>query len=639
MQWIIDLIIRAFLRVLERLAVFTRRQKRLTVLAIDLVLLAQSVWMAYSLRIGEWAFWNDPIFIFGGAALAVMLPTFVLCGVYNTIFRYAGVGMLRTLVRAFLIYTIVLAAVFSVYGITTVPRTLGLLQPMLFFILVAASRILIRALIVDVLERKKFGGDVRRVIIYGAGRFGQQLASSMRNDPQFLLVGYVDDDRRLRGQRLDGYSVWWTDDLNKLIDKHLISDIFLAIPSAGRKRRREILRNLSDLNVTVQTLPSMSEIVEGDVSFNDIRPLEIEDLLGREPVKPNELLLGRTIIGKTVMVTGAGGSIGSELCRQIVKIGARKLILFEVSEYALYAIHQELTKKIAAEGRQGIELVPVLDSIQSYERLRQVLGAGDVDTIYHAAAYKHVPLVEANPVAAVRNNIIGTRTLVKAAAEAGVSDFILISTDKAVRPTNVMGASKRGAEQIVQAQAAESNTTRFSMVRFGNVLGSSGSVVPLFRRQIEAGGPITLTHKDVTRYFMTIPEAANLVIQAGGLASGGEVFVLDMGKPIRIFDLAQLMVRLSGLTVRDAAHPDGDIEIVEVGLRPGEKLYEELLIGDDPQPTNHARILKAMEGCLSREELDALVARLQETDDAGVVIALLHEIVPEFEHNRDNEAA
>jgi len=639
MQRIIDVLIGTLVQMLEQLAVFTRRQKRLTVLLIDLMLLAQSIWMAYSLRVGEWAFYNEPILKFAGAALAVMLPTFFLCGVYNTIFRYAGVGMLRTLVRAFLIYTVVLGTVFTVFGITTVPRTLGLLQPMLFFILVAASRIVIRALIVDVLERYKFGGDVRRVLIYGAGRSGQQLASSMRNDPQFYLVGYVDDDRRLDGQRLDGLKVRGTDDLEKLIERYRVTDIFLAIPSAGRKRRRGILKNLSDLSVVVQTLPSVAEMVEGNVSFNDIRPLEIEDLLGREPVAPNELLLGRTIVGKTVMVTGAGGSIGSELCRQIITIGARKLILFEVSEYGLYAIHQELTKAIAAEGRTGPELVPVLDSIQSDERLQEILSVQAVDTVYHAAAYKHVPLVEANPVAAVRNNILGTGAVVKAAAAAKVADFILISTDKAVRPTNVMGASKRGAEQIVQAHAAQNTGTRFSMVRFGNVLGSSGSVVPLFRRQIEAGGPITLTHKDVTRYFMTIPEAANLVIQAGGLASGGEVFVLDMGKPIRISDLARLMVRLSGLSVRDAEHPEGDIEITEVGLRPGEKMYEELLIGDNPQPTNHKRILKALEGHMPWSDLQEQLVRLQTTTSPQEAIAILLTIVPEFEHNRDNKVA
>lgn len=638
MQWLLDLLIGTFVRVLERAAVFTRGQKRLTVLAIDLVLFVQSVWMAYSLRMGEWAFWNEPILKFGGTALAVMLPVFIFSGVYNTIFRYAGVGMLRTLVRAFLVYTAILAGVFTFYGIPTVPRTLGLLQPMLFFILVAASRIIIRALIVDVLERRKFGGDVRRVLIYGAGRTGQQLASTMRSDPRFQLCGFIDDDKRLDGQRLDGLPVCWTGDLEKLVERLQVTDILLALTGVSRKRRRQILKNLGELNVLVQTLPTMSEIVDGKVSFSDIRPLEVEDLLGREPVQPNELLLGRTIVGKTVMVTGAGGSIGSELCRQIVKIGARKLVLFEVSEYALYAIHQELTKKLAAESR-STELVPVLDTIRSAKRLDQVFAEHSVDTIYHAAAYKHVPLVEANPIAAMRNNIVGTRTLVEASARAGVTDFILISTDKAVRPTNVMGASKRAAEQVVQAFAATSARTRFSMVRFGNVLGSSGSVVPLFRRQIEAGGPITLTHKAVTRYFMTIPEAANLVIQAGGLASGGEVFVLDMGKPTRIADLARLMVRLSGLTVRDAQHPDGDIEIVEVGLRPGEKLYEELLIGERPEKTKHSRIMKAHENFLPWPQLDALLEQLAKTDDPSEAIAILHLLVPEFEHNRDNKVA
>jgi FlaA1/EpsC-like NDP-sugar epimerase len=638
MQWLIDVLIGTFVQGLERLAAFTRGQKRLTVLVLDLALLVQSVWMAYSLRMGEWAFWNDPILKFGGAALAVMLPVFILSGVYNTIFRYAGVGMLRTLVRAFLIYAVVLGGVFTLYGIPTVPRTLGLLQPMLYFIFVAASRVVIRALIVDLLERRKFGGDVRRVLIYGAGRTGQQLASTMRGDPRFQLCGYVDDDKRLDGQRLDGLRVSWTGKLEKLLERQQVTDILLALPGITRKRRRQILKALGEFNVLVQTLPTLSEMVDGKVSFSDIRPLDIEDLLGREPVQPNELLLGRTIVGKTVMVTGAGGSIGSELCRQIVQIGARKLVLFDVSEFALYAIHQELQKKLATEGR-SIELVPVLDSIQCAERLDQVFAVHGIDTVYHAAAYKHVPLVEANPIAAMRNNVVGTRTLVEASAQAQVSDFILISTDKAVRPTNVMGASKRAAEQIVQSFAAGKSKTRFSMVRFGNVLGSSGSVVPLFRRQIEAGGPITLTHRAVTRYFMTIPEAANLVIQAGGLASGGEVFVLDMGTPTKISDLARLMVRLSGLTVRDAKNPDGDIEILEVGLRPGEKLYEELLIGEKPEKTKHPRILKAHEAFLGWAELDTLLDQLAMTDDSAQAIAILHRLVPEFDHNRDNMVA
>jgi FlaA1/EpsC-like NDP-sugar epimerase len=373
----------------------------------------------------------------------------------------------------------------------------------------------------------------------------------------------------------------------------------------------------------------MVDVMEGKVSFSDIRRVEIEDLLGREPVAPNELLLGRTIVGKTVLVTGAGGSIGSELCRQIIQIGASRLILFDMSEYALYAIESELRRICAAEGAE-VELIPLLGSVCEAQTLREVFSRFSIDTVFHAAAYKHVPLVEANAIEAIRNNVFGTLMLVELAHEAAVPDFILISTDKAVRPTNVMGATKRCAEEIVQSFAARPSAGRYSMVRFGNVLGSSGSVVPLFRRQIEAGGPITLTHKDVTRYFMTIPEAANLVIQAGGLAKGGEVFVLDMGNPVRIYDLARTMIQLSGLSVRDAQHPEGDIEIVEVGLRPGEKLFEELIIGECPIRTKHPRIMKAVEECLPAHDLSNALSELRDCRDSEAAITILKRIVPGY---------
>ena len=379
--------------------------------------------------------------------------------------------------------------------------------------------------------------------------------------------------------------------------------------------------------------------MDGQVTFSDIRDLDIEDLLGREPVKPNKLLLGRAVVGKTVLVTGAGGSIGSELCRQILKIGAHRLILFDISEFSLYAINDELQRKKEELGLNNVEIVPLLGSVTDDNRLAFVFDWWKPETVYHAAAYKHVPLVEANPVEGVRNNILGTFEVVNAAHRAETQNFILISTDKAVRPTNVMGATKRGAEQILQAFASKPGKTKFSMVRFGNVLGSSGSVVPLFRKQIEAGGPITLTHRDVTRYFMTIPEAALLVIQAGGLSKGGEVFVLDMGKSVRIIDLAKTMVQLSGLAVRDDDNPDGDIEIVEVGLRPGEKLYEELIIGNNPALTNHERIMKAHEDFTPWPELIKILHNLENCRDRKDTIDLLQILVPEFRHRRDNEEA
>lgn len=624
---------------LKHVAGLSRWQKQAVVILLDVILCIQSIWIAYSLRIGVWVFWDLAVqkLVFG--ALLFMIPIFYFTGVYNAIFRYAGSGMMKTLARAFFLYGVPMVVVFSIIGIDGVPRTVGAIQPMLFFILVGFSRIMARYLMVDLLGRRLFGGLVRTVLIYGAGSAGQQLASSMRSEPSTRLLGYVDDDRRLEGQKLDGDRVFWSGKLPEVIEKQSITDILLALPNISRKKRRAIVDQVQQFQVHVQTLPNMKEIIDGKVSFNDIRELDIEDLLGREPVAPNELLLGRTIVGKTVLVTGAGGSIGSELCRQIAQSGAHRLVLFELSEFSLYAIEKELRNIVKAQHLDNLKIVPVLGSVTDAGRLKEILSRWTPDTIFHAAAYKHVPLVEANPVEGIRNNLFGTYEVVNAAHAASVSDFILISTDKAVRPTNVMGASKRGAEQVVQAFAAISETTRFSMVRFGNVLGSSGSVVPLFRQQIESGGPITLTHRDVTRYFMTIPEASQLVIQAGGMAKGGEVFVLDMGKSVRIADLARTMVQLSGLTVRDESNPDGDIEIQEVGLRPGEKLYEELIIGNNPEKTVHDRIMMAHENYLPWGDLRALMDQFRESRDQSEVIALLTRLVPEFEHERDNDSA
>ncbi|MEP3226012.1 MAG: nucleoside-diphosphate sugar epimerase/dehydratase [Parasphingorhabdus sp.] len=572
------------------------------------------------------------------ASLLIMAPVFYFVGVYKAIFRYAGSGMMKTLVRAFMIYTVPMVVIFSVIGLAGVPRTIGVIQPILFFILVGFSRVIARYLMVDILGRTRFGGQVKTILVYGAGNAGQQLAASMRSEPATRLRGYIDDDRRLDGQKLDGDKVYWSGNLPDVIEKQGVTDILLALPNISRKKRRMIVDQIQQFKVHVQTLPNMKEIMDGQVSFSDIRELDIEDLLGREPVPPNELLLGRTIVGKKVMVTGAGGSIGSELCRQIAKSGARQLILYEQSEYSLYAIEKELRVKTGSENLDNMEIVPVLGSVADNVRLKEIFSFWQPETVFHAAAYKHVPLVEANPVEGIRNNILGTFEVAKAADVSGVSDFILISTDKAVRPTNVMGATKRAAEQIVQL-FAENSETRFSMVRFGNVLGSSGSVVPLFRQQIEVGGPITLTHRDVTRYFMTIPEAAQLVIQAGGMAKGGEVFVLDMGKSVRIIDLAKTMIQLSGLTIRDENNPDGDIEIEEVGLRPGEKLYEELIIGNDPQQTVHNRIMMAREGHLKQSDLDVHLSEIRKCRNSEQAVSLLRRLVPEFEHERDNQGA
>jgi FlaA1/EpsC-like NDP-sugar epimerase len=629
-------VIALFTAALSDIAALPRQQKRALVFGIDLVLLLASIWIAYSLRIGEWIYWNEPVRTVALGGLILMVPSFAATGVYSSIFRYAGTGMMVIMLRAFAFFTAGMAAVFLFWGIDGVPRTLGLLQPLVFFVLVAGSRVMFRFLIVDLLGRGRFGGSVRHILVYGAGEAGQQLVSSLRSDPSVRIVAYVDDDKRLDGQNLDGNRVYYSGDLPDVVKRHEVTDILLALPNTSRKRRRDIVERLSPLKVNVKTLPRMQDIVGGNVSVNDLRPVEIEDLLGREPVRPNQVLLGRTVVGKTVLITGAGGSIGSELCRQILQIGVRKLVLLEISEFSLYAIEHELQGWCRQHDRD-VEIVAALGSVTDADRLAELFEAHCPHTVYHAAAYKHVPLVEANPVEGIRNNVVGTFELVRAADRAGVTDFILISTDKAVRPTNVMGASKRAAEQVVQSFADRHDTCRYSIVRFGNVLGSSGSVVPLFRRQIEAGGPITLTDRRVTRYFMTIPEAANLVVQAGGLARGGEVFVLDMGKPVKILSLARAMVQLSGLTLREPSNPEGDIDIVETGLRPGEKLYEELLIDDAPEKTRHPRILKAQEDFAPRSLITALIQQFNASRSPEEAIAALQTLVPEFAHRRDND--
>jgi len=622
---------------LEKIAKLARWKKRAIVILLDILLCVQSIWIAYSLRIGVWVLWDIAVQKIVLVCLLLMVPVFVLSGVYNAIFRYAGTGMMRTLVRAFAIYSLVIGFTFVIVGIDGVPRTIGLIQPVVFLFLVGFSRVTARYLMVDILGRNRFDGEVRNVLIYGAGSAGQQLAASMRSEPAMRLCGYIDDDRRLDGQRLDGDKVFWSGHLRDLIEKRNITDILLALPRINRRKRRAIVEQVREFKVHVQTLPNMQEIISGKIAFSDIRELEIEDLLGREPVLPNELLFGRTIVGKTVLVTGAGGSIGGELCRQIAKSGAHRLIMLDVSEFALYEIEKELKKLVTKQAGTTLELIPILGSVIDADRLGEIFAMWSPDTVFHAAAYKHVPLVETNPIEGIRNNILGTQTLAAAAEAARVKDFILISTDKAVRPTNVMGATKRAAEQIIQNFADTASETRFSMVRFGNVLGSSGSVVPLFRKQIEQGGPITLTDRKVTRYFMTIPEAAQLVIQAAGMAKGGEVFVLDMGKSVKILNLAETLVRLSGLTVRNAANPDGDIEIVEVGLRAGEKLYEELIIGNDPQKTLHSRIMKAHESYLPSEALNELIVSLLNCRDPKLAVTMLKSLVPEFDHGRDND--
>ena len=608
-----------------------RVAKRLVVLAVDASLCILTVWFAFYLRLGEVVTLSGSAFAAAIASIAIALPVFIISGLYRAIFRYSGWPALMTVNKAAAVYGLIYAALFTAIGFQGVPRTVGLIQPILLVFAVGGSRALARFWLGGIYQSQLKLADLPKVLIYGAGSAGRQLAAAMNNSHEMRVVGFLDDDDRLHGHVLNGQPIFSPADLPSLVVSLKVSDVLLALPSMNRKRRIEILEQIRLAHVSVRTLPSVMELAQGKVTTSDLRDLDIDDLLGRESVAPNHILLGKNITDKVVLVSGAGGSIGSELCRQIMQLAPKELLLIEQSEFALYEIHQELHQKFE---NSAIRLVPLLASVRDAERMREIMSTWKPDTVYHAAAYKHVPLVEHNPAEGVKNNVIGTLTIARAAAEHQVADFVLISTDKAVRPTNIMGASKRLAEMVLQGLAGNASSTKFTMVRFGNVLGSSGSVVPKFRQQIRDGGPITLTHADVTRYFMTIPEAAQLVIQAGAMAKGGDVFVLDMGEPVKIMDLARRIIELSGLTVRDDSNPDGDIEIEVTGLRPGEKLYEELLIGDNPQPTSHPRIMKAREDCLPWAELEQKLQSLQmalDVNDVAVVRAMLQQLVSGYQ--------
>ena len=541
-------------------------------------------------------------------------------GLYRTIYRFVSWEALVAVAQAVALYGVLYATLFTVYGIAGVPRTVGIIQPILLLILVGGTRASVRHL------AGLPGGRVRRqkkqVLVYGVGSAGRQLAAAIAPSASLNFVGYLDDDRNLQGSVVGGSPVWPPAQLPVLIDRFDIDEVFLAIPSATRARRNEILTSITAARVGVRSLPGLMDIADGTVTTSDLQPLEIEDLLGRDPVPPDLATIIERVSGQVVLVTGAGGSIGSELSRQIIAMKPARLLLVDSSEFALYAIHGELLRVDEGHGEDEMVVIPLLASVCDPQRIGAIIDAWRPAIVFHAAAYKHVPLVEHNVVEGVRNNVIGTWTVARLAQRYGVAHFVLISTDKAVRPTNVMGASKRMAELVLQAMAAGTSQTCFSMVRFGNVLGSSGSVVPLFRRQIAAGGPVTVTHPDVTRYFMTIPEAAQLVLQASTMARGGEVFVLDMGEPVRVADLARRMIELSGLTVRSEDAPDGDIDIVFTQLRPGEKLYEELLIGNSPHPTKHPRVMTANEIFLPADELAPVLRDLEVAIDTGDVPAI-----------------
>ena len=634
-----------------------RASKQLLVMSVDTSLCLLSVWVSYYLRLGDFLTFSKvttlPVLLTSAASVALAIPIFVLSGLYRAIFRYSGMPAMMTMARATLIYGILFSAVFTFIGVQGVPRTIGLIHPIVLFLLVGASRAVARVWLGGLYQMEIKKSSLPKVLIYGAGSAGRQLASGMASSHEMRVIGFLDDDDRLHGHVLNGLQIYNPAELEEIASHKGVTDVLLAMPSASRERRNQILGLLSKTKISVRTLPGLSEIASGKVTLSDVRELDIDDLLGREPVKPNALLLNRSTHNKTVMVTGAGGSIGSELCRQVLKAQPRRLLLVEMSEFALYQIHQEIQSALELREvslGENLEVVPLLASVCDEVRMHEIMDTWKPHTIYHAAAYKHVPLVEHNPAEGVRNNVWGTKVCAEAAVRNGVQNFVLVSTDKAVRPTNIMGATKRLAEMVLQAlnetkhsvdsrtlkasNSAVSRKTCFSMVRFGNVLGSSGSVGPLFREQIKSGGPITLTHPDITRYFMTIPEAAQLVIQAGAMGSGGDVFVLDMGEPVRIYDLATRIVELSGLSLIDEGNPYGDIEIKVTGLRPGEKLYEELLIGDNPKPTQHPRILKAQENFVPWEQMQGQLRSLNlalSVNDVPLIRSFLQKLVTGYQ--------
>lgn len=604
--WVVKMIT----SIVQKLVGLSRTHKRLIQVCVDLALILSCFYFAMILRLENESFLYDrQVWLAVAPVLPLTVMAFRQLGLYRSVLRYIT-GQAAKTIAAVSIFSAAMLMASSYIFSAPIPRSVPSIYAVLLILSAGGVRFWMRTVF-----RRPSVANREPIIIYGAGEAGRQLQNALQLGHDYLPVALVDDDASLQGTSVGGRRVYAPEEIERLVQEYQVKSILLALPSASRARRREIISSIEPLGLDIKTIPGMADIVSGRASFSELRRVSPEDLLGRDPVPPRDDLMQKNIAGKVVLVSGAGGSIGSELCRQIIKHGPEKLVLLEVSEYALYAISSELNELMKHAERQVL-IEPVLGSVQNPGRVRAILRSFGVQTIYHAAAYKHVVLVEENVVEGIRNNVFGTKVIAEAAAEIGVENFILVSTDKAVRPTNFMGASKRMAELVCQSLAAEQNRTTFSMVRFGNVLGSSGSVIPKFRDQIEKGGPVTVTHPEVTRYFMTIPEAAQLVIQASAMARGGDVFVLDMGEPVKIIDLAQSMIRLHGLKpyLMDDSGKEtsrGDIGIAIVGLNKGEKLYEELLIGNAPKGTDHPRIMTATEVSLSKTELATLLSALE----------------------------
>jgi FlaA1/EpsC-like NDP-sugar epimerase len=598
----------------------SRANKKLVMIALDVILLIFVLWLSYSIRLDYWYFPKDDTIRLILAAPVIGIPIFLKLGLYNFVIRHIDLKELWIVVQAVSLYALLWGIAGSFiqsdfvrergFVVEIFPRTVIIINWILAILTIGAIRICIRFILSKNLKFSIFNYEFKekrntddsgksRVLIYGAGEAGLQLSLALNNSSKLHPIGFIDDNKDVQGTRISGLNVYASNDIEDLINDLKVDEVLIAIPSASRADRFTIIDRLERYPVVVRTLPGLTEIAQGKVKIDDLLQVSIKDLLGRKSVEPNGLLLGKNITDKTIVVTGAGGSIGSELCRQIAYLKPKALILFEINELALYSIDKELNNF----NTSLFNIYPILGSVNNKKRLKNLFEHFKVDTVYHAAAYKHVPLVEFNNTEGVDNNIFGTLNCAMSAIDSGVKNFVLISTDKAVRPTNTMGATKRVAELILQALSVKQNITTFSMVRFGNVLGSSGSVIPLFKKQIIEGGPLTVTDKNIIRYFMTVTEAVELTIQAGAMGTGGDVFVLDMGKPVKIKELAEKMIQLSGLQVKNELHTDGDIEIMYTGLRAGEKLYEELLIGDNVSKTENPLIMRAKEDMINWEEL------------------------------------
>ena len=602
----------------SKLISLLRYSRRVLIIIIDIILCIFSAWLALNIFLEEITLSKDINTILFIAPTMLAIPIFWFMGLYQTINRLTDITIIIPLFKSIFIYGFFYLLIIWFYDLPGVPESFGVIQPIILFFVITCSRILIKNILNRGL-RYRISSKKKNVLIYGAGGAGRQLILALENSPEYQVVGFLDDDDRLHKQFLLGYKVNDLSKLDKLIQAKDVDYIFLAMPSIGRSKRNQILKNLNKYQIIVKTLPSISEIIDGSINISDIKDLDIDDLLNRSEVKPDTELLNENIYLKNVLVTGAGGSIGSELCRQIINLKPRKLLILELNEFALYKIHDELKNY-----KSDSEIISLLINAQDQSKLEKIFETFKVDTVYHAAAYKHVPLVEENICEGVKNNVFSTLSIANASILKKVSNLVLISSDKAVRPTNIMGASKRLSELCMQGlyHYRKDNFTHFSIVRFGNVLKSSGSVIPKFKKQIKEGGPVTLTHEVVTRYFMTVQEAAQLVIQAGAMGKNSEVFVLDMGESVKIRDLIYKMITLSGLTIKDQKNPSGDIEVKITGLRPGEKLFEELLIGDNPQKTKHSKIQKIDDPFIPFEKLEKdlnnLKILLDENDSMGV---------------------